>query len=98
MACACSVTNHYYPELHTDKPQTGTLECILFSGGTDAAFAVKCGSVEEIVPLDEPTLILLDSKWAWHAACKSAEDARAKIAAFVAKESKPPVEQSWAVH
>lgn len=44
-------------------------------------FAGKCGAVEAVVQLDEPKLILLDSKRMLHAAQRSEEEARAGFAA-----------------
>ena len=62
----------YYPELHHDTPRLGTLECILFSSSDEAVFAAQCGELTEIVQLNEPILILLDSKNVKHAAQKNA--------------------------
>ena len=75
-ALACSITHDYAPDLHIDTPLNGTLECILFSQSDEAVFALKCDSVEEIVRLDEPMLILLDSKRCLHAAQRTEAAAR----------------------
>jgi hypothetical protein len=80
-ALACSITEEYYPELHFDTLRMGTLECILFSGSDEAVFAAQCGELMEIVKLDEPVLIMLDSKRLKHAAqrnMQAAEDAFSK--------------------
>jgi hypothetical protein len=84
-ALACSITEEYYPELHKDSPIQGTLECILFSSSDEAVFAGQYDywiagqnrKLTEIVKLDEPKLILLDSKRLKHAAQRNAAAARA---------------------
>ena len=75
-ALACSITREYYPDLHMDTPNVGTLECIIFSSSDQAVLVGKCGDVEKIIPLDKPMLILLDSKQVEHAAMCSEEAAR----------------------
>jgi hypothetical protein len=74
-ALACSITYDYAPEMHTDTPMKGTLECIVFSKSDEAVFALKNGAVEKIVPLQKPMLILLDSKKCLHAAKRSQAEA-----------------------
>jgi hypothetical protein len=64
-------------ELHFDSPLTGTLECIIFSSSDEAVFAGKCGNLTETIKLDEPKLILLDSKRLKHAAQRNAAAAQA---------------------
>jgi hypothetical protein len=76
-ALACSITEEYYPELHFDTPRKGTLECILFSSSDEAVFAGKCSDLTEIIKLDEPKLILLDSKRLKHAAQRNVAAAQA---------------------
>ena len=75
-ALACSITKDYYPELHHDCPLGGTLECILFSSSDGAVFAAQYGQQAEIVQLDEPVLIVLDSKRVKHASQKNAATAK----------------------
>jgi hypothetical protein len=76
VALACSITHDYAPELHTDTPLNGTLECIIFSQSETAVFALKHGEIEKIVTLDKPTLILLDSERCLHAAQRTEAAAR----------------------
>jgi hypothetical protein len=77
VALACSNTHDYAPDLHTDTPLDGTLECIVFSESDEAVFALKHGGVEVIVPLRAPMLILLDSKQCLHATQRTEVAARA---------------------
>ena len=74
-ALACSITEEYYPDLHFDSPRTGTLECILFSSSYEAVFATQCGELIEVVKLNEPLLIMLDSKRLRHAAQRNMQAA-----------------------
>jgi hypothetical protein len=74
-ALACSITKNYFPDLHEDTPNKGTLECILFSASFDAVFATEYGDTRELVHLNQPKLILLDSKRLKHAARPSKEAA-----------------------
>ena len=75
--------------LHTDTPLKGTLlECIVFSKSDEAVFALKCGDVEKIVQLNQPMLILLDSKTCKHAAQRTEVEARAAFAREVHKTLK----------
>ena len=74
-ALACSVTQDYTPELHLDTPLHGTLECILFTGDETAVFATKCGETEVITKLQEPMIVLVDSRRVLHAAQSCETDA-----------------------
>ena len=52
----------------------------MFSKSAEAVFALKCEGVERIVRLDEPKLILLDSKNCFHATQRTEAEALAAIA------------------
>jgi hypothetical protein len=72
-------------KIHKKKVILLTLECILFSSSDEAVFAGQYDywiagqnrKLTEIVKLDEPKLILLDSKRLKHAAQRNAAAARA---------------------
>ena len=79
-ALAVSMTKDYYPELHKDRPQNGSLECILFSSHTEAVFAAYGFKKEIFITLKQPTLILLDSKRVLHGSQKTVQTAKRAIA------------------
>ena len=65
-ALSVSMTKDYYPDLHKDQPQEGSLECILFSSHTDAVFTASHCKQQFFISLEQPKLILLDSKQVLH--------------------------------